>query len=378
MKNKEASIATNESGFAAKEHRQHFHSFDALRFFAFLKVFLLHLPVVAFPWFNYLRVGGGIGVQFFFVLSGFLITYIVLVEKQQTGQFDLKNFFARRVLRIWPLYYLMVLVAYSTPFLLAKLQLPSSAEGYEPDLWMSLLFLENYKMMMTHSHANVSPLSVMWSLCIEEHFYILWGVLLYACRPRLLPVIIAIAIAAAPVCRSVYVSHGIPTSDLFTNLDLFAFGAIPAFLWAIHRHTTESVVSAIPIAIKRSVVVLTIVSVFFASQLKEDGDFIWVTSGLGLLFSAVLILLLPAKSELKISDGNWLSRAGIYTYGMYLYHTLIINLLRQVFVRIGWGLDDAGTAVFFCIISFLLTLVCSVLSYLWFEQPFLRLKKYFR
>lgn len=88
--------------------RRHFHTIDALRFFALPKVFLLHLPVTAFPIFNFFREGGGTGVIFFFVLSGFLITYILLSEKKQLGSINLKRFYIRRILRIWPLYYLMV------------------------------------------------------------------------------------------------------------------------------------------------------------------------------------------------------------------------------------------------------------------------------
>ena len=68
-------------------------TFSHLRFFAFLKVFLLHLPLTAFPFFAYLKNGGGIEVIFFFVLSGFLITYILLVEKKHTDTIDLKRFF---------------------------------------------------------------------------------------------------------------------------------------------------------------------------------------------------------------------------------------------------------------------------------------------
>jgi peptidoglycan/LPS O-acetylase OafA/YrhL len=118
-------------------NRRHFHTFDALRFFAFLKVFLLHLPITAFPLFNYLKGGGGIGVSFFFVLSGFLITYIILEEKSQTGRVNLKNFFIRRILRIWPLFYLMILIAFLTPYLISLAGLSSSPEGYQPNWLMS-------------------------------------------------------------------------------------------------------------------------------------------------------------------------------------------------------------------------------------------------
>ena len=72
----------------------HFHSIDALRFFAFLKVYLLHVPLQGeFPIFSYLKSGGGIGVSFFFVLSGFLITYLLVFDKIQNGQINIRNFF---------------------------------------------------------------------------------------------------------------------------------------------------------------------------------------------------------------------------------------------------------------------------------------------
>lgn len=361
----------------ANTRRRHFHTFDALRFFAFLKVFLLHVPVVAFPWFSYIKAGGGIGVQFFFVLSGFLITYIICEEKKKKGSLDLKNFFARRILRIWPLYYLMVLVAYTTPWLLQHLGLPSSPDGYKPELWMSVLFLENYKMMLTHQHANVSPLSVMWSLCIEEHFYIVWGLLLYYIPVKHLPKIIAVSIVGAVVCRYVYVAHDIPTSDLFTNIDLFAFGAIPAYLLVERPFTIDARISAIPYMVKLVFIIALLGTVLVCSQYKTDAAYITITSLLGILFAVLIALILPENSRLKIGDGNVLSRAGVYTYGLYLYHTLVINFLKQVFNKGSLSLEQPGWAVIFFLSALLLSLLCSIVSYHFFEKYFLRLKKYF-
>ena len=359
--------------------KRHFHTFDALRFFAFLKVFLLHIPVFAFPWFNYLKAGGGIGVQFFFVLSGFLITYIICEEKKQTGSLNLRNFFVRRILRIWPLYYLMIAVAYTTPYILEYfVSLPSSAEGYEPQLWVSVLFLENYKMMLTHQHANVSPLSIMWTLCIEEHFYIIWGLLLYYTTIKALPKIIMICVFTGLLSRVVYVYYNIPTSDILTTIDLFAFGAIPAY-WLVHQpEKLSTVLNAISYKAKQLFIACLIVVVGLCSQLESDGDFILVTTLLGGLFAILIAMTLGGKKPIKIGDRNLLSRLGVYTYGLYLYHILVLNLLKQVFVNAEWSLDKPIVAVLFIILSLLLTIISSMLSYHLFEKHFLKLKKYFR
>lgn len=360
--------------------RRHFHTFDALRFFAFFKVFLLHLPVVAFPWFNFVKAGGGIGVQFFFVLSGFLITYIILEEKNRTGRLNLKNFFVRRALRIWPLYYLMVLVAYATPYILTYfLHLDSSAEGYEPQLWVSLTFLENYKMMATGQHANVSPLSVMWSLCIEEHFYIVWGLLLLFLSAKRMPALIIIALAVGVLSRAIYYRLGIPASDLFTNIDLFAFGAIPAYMLVYKEQKLTSLLGRVGLMYKKLYVLLLVVVVTLIAQYAgNDGPFIYFTSLLGLLFAILIAFTLPDNAALKVSDRNMLSRMGVYTYGLYLYHILVVNLLLQLNGKLGIDIDTPVGAIVFTILSLIASLACSICSYYLFEKPFLRLKKYFR
>jgi peptidoglycan/LPS O-acetylase OafA/YrhL len=367
------------SGFSTRVQKRQFHTFDALRFLAFFKVFLLHVPIVAFSWFNFIKAGGGIGVQFFFVLSGFLITYIILEEKQQTGTLNLKNFFVRRMLRIWPLYYLMVAVAYTTPYILQHiLHISSSGEGYEPKLWVSMLFLENYQMMIAHDHANVSPLSVMWSLCIEEHFYIVWGFLLYFFAISRVPFILLTAIVLAPICRYIYVTLDIPTSDILTNIDLFAYGAIPAFLLVRKGSVLESYIEQIEPLYKWCWIAITTLAVVWFSQFKTDADYIIPTSLLGILFSGLLFIILPQQSQFKIRNGNILARLGAFTYGLYMYHTLVINLLKQLYIKADWDINTGKGAVSFFGVALAGTIVISILSYYLFEKPFLKLKKYFQ
>lgn len=358
--------------------RRHFHTFDALRFFACLKVFLQHLPIFSFPWFNYLRAGGGIGVQFFFVLSGFLITYIICEEKQQTGRLDLKNFFVRRVLRIWPLFYLMIGVAFFTPIILQHLHLPVSDEGYQPTWWMSLLFLENYKMIFTHQLPNVSPLAVMWSLCVEEHFYIVWGLLLYFIPVHRLPLVILPCLLLAPAARVIFFHAGLISSDILTNIDLFAYGALPAYLLIRYRERAEAYISSIPHSIKVAFLILLVLTVLQIAQADTERLNIWGASLLGLLFSMLIALTLPAHSRIRIGDRSLLSRLGTYTYGLYLYHTLVIIFCKRLCDMLTLTLETPVIAVLFTLLTFLLSVGCSVLSYHWFEKPFLRLKKYFR
>ncbi|MDG2419237.1 MAG: acyltransferase, partial [Saprospiraceae bacterium] len=131
------------------EQKKRFHTIDALRFFAFLKVYLLHIPLQGqFPFFSFLKSGGGIGVSFFFVLSGFLITYLLVFEKAQKGKINLRKFFIRRSLRIYPIFFFLV----GTTFLLPNdikdaIGFHMIGGGYDLDWKFSFTFMENYKML---------------------------------------------------------------------------------------------------------------------------------------------------------------------------------------------------------------------------------------
>ncbi len=356
--------------------KRHFETFDALRFLAFFKVFLLHLPITAFPIFNYLKSGGGIGVSFFFVLSGFLITYIILEEKNQTGKLNLYHFFARRILRIWPLYYLMIVFAFLTPFILSFFNLPHSNEGYHPNWLMSLTFLENYKMIFTGAHPNVSPLNVMWSLCIEEHFYIIWGICLYFIKIDKVPLLIFISILIANISRMIFSIVDLDTIDIFTNIDYFAYGAIPALL-LVKREEYLKKVNNVSFIFKLSIIsAITLYVVASPNFSFIHKDLIEPTI-FGIAFSLILLMVIPYQNGLRISDNNILSRLGVYTYGLYLYHTIVIILLFQTSKLIDFHLDIVINAIVFSFVSLLVTISISYISYHLFEKQFLKLKKYF-
>ncbi|HYH15421.1 MAG TPA: acyltransferase [Flavisolibacter sp.] len=357
--------------------KRYFATFDALRFFAFLKVYLLHLPIVAFPAFNFIRSGGDIGVNFFFVLSGFLITYILLEEKKATQKIELKKFFVRRILRIWPLYYLMVAFAYLTPFILKSIGLSYSNVGYEPNWLMTCLFLENYQIIWTGNVPNVSPLAVMWSVCVEEHFYIVWGVLLYCLPINRVPLLIFISLLITIVARYIFGLNEWSFLDLSTNIGYFAFGAIPAYLSITRGSAFEDFLQAFSKGFKYVFLLIVILIVLICPFWQYTYAYLVIPLVLGLLFSILISLTLPFKNALFISNKSVISRLGIFTYGLYMYHTIVINFVLQLYNSYELPLGNALNALLFVILTLIMTVAASLASYYLFERYFLRLKKYF-
>jgi peptidoglycan/LPS O-acetylase OafA/YrhL len=354
--------------------RRYFDTLDALRFLSFVKIFLLHLPITAFPWFNFFREGGDIGVSFFFVLSGFLITYFLLEEKTRTGEIVLKKFYLKRFLRIWPLYYLMVAFAFCTPYLLQLMGLSYSNEGYQPQWLMTILFLENYQMLQTGEFPNVSPLVVMWTLCVEEHFYIIWGLLLYFIRLRYFLLLLLVCIMVSCIARYIFISNGWMTIEISTNLIYFSFGALPAYLLVIKKTVFEEMMNKIPVLVKYFFVIGTTIYVLISPHITYPLK-TWVEPLLfGILFSMLIAIVIPLDTRIKIRKEHILSQLGLYSYGLYLYHTIIINLLVQLFLRWNLSLQKTHNAIFFSVFSMALTIMVSLASYWLFERYFLRLK----
>src|ERR1700760_1369307 len=174
---------------------------DGLRAFAVLAVLLVHFPWMPTPrlallerlhlW-PILRYGW-VGVDLFFVISGFLITGILLDSKHTASYF--RNFFARRALRIWPLYYAVLVFV----FILCTFLRPHGT-GAEILKWgwpYYILYLQNF----VFSDNGVPLLGVTWSLAVEEQFYITWPFIVLLCiRKRLLTITVALFLAS-PVIR---------------------------------------------------------------------------------------------------------------------------------------------------------------------------------
>lgn len=356
--------------------RRHFHTFDALRFFAFLIVFISHIPLPKLWGLNEYTIVGSVGVSFFFVLSGFLISYILLVEKLNTNSIQFKRFFGRRALRIWPLFYAMIGFAFITPYLLRFIGLEGEDNGYSPNWLMSGLFLENYKMMFSHDYPNVSPLRVMWSLCIEEHFYIIWVILFKYISVKRIPLLILISILVANITRIVYWNIGIDSMDVFSNIDYFALGALPAY-WLLQQPKQLERWNTIPVNVKWVISIGIGSSVFFLPAFLEPYTTLLLPLLFGPMFLVVLLFTLSSKQTFYIKDQHITSRWGLYTYGLYLLHTICINFILKMVSKTSIDSTSVVGYSLVFILSLAFSIGASYLSYELFEKQFLKLKNRF-
>ena len=341
-------------------HSKRIPQLDAIRGIAILVV-MFHNVYWLFPSLHLKSVlaSGWMGVDLFFVLSGFLITGILLDAKGSTGFF--KNFYARRCLRIWPLYYAVLLFM----FVVVPLMRPGLAalifERSSP-WWAYPLYLQNF--LIPHSSAGIGPLGVTWSLAIEEQFYLVWPLVIrYLSRSRL-RIVCLVVIAASPLLRFFLLTEHV---DLYTNifcrLDGLMWGAFvaaairePAFEPARYRTLAwGALIVALPLALA-----------------TDGGSAQWSVYSLSVLASAGLVYLALFTTTpwlQRILNSRALIFTGTISYGLYLLHKIPFDVVMK-----GRSVSHP-VIVFAALIA--TTYVLATCSWYLYERPFLRLKHLF-
>jgi peptidoglycan/LPS O-acetylase OafA/YrhL len=302
---------------------------------------------------------GWMGVDLFFVLSGFLITGNLFDTKQSPSYF--KNFYARRCLRIWPLYYSVLIFM----FVVVPLLRPSTGSAVfarSSPWWAYLVFLQNF--LVYHSSGAAGPLGVTWSVAIEEQFYVGWAVAVRYCSYVQLRRIAAIVICLSPVLR-LYLSfqHVELYTNVFCRLDgLMAGGLIalavrsgrflpPRFL----RTAWLSLFIALPLAF-----------------VTDSFEARWITFSLSAIASAALVYLAMFATQKWLRAAlasRWLMYTGTISYGLYLLHKIPLDLT----LLFHWNRHPMLTPLLCLAASYVL----AILSWNLMEQPFLRLKRRF-
>lgn len=333
---------------------------DAIRGLAALGVVITHLPHGF--WF------GETGVDLFFVLSGYLITAIILKYGNRKG--FLSSFYVRRALRIWPIYYLTLigLVVLN----LCRRSHPSMA-GW-PYYFTYTQHIHRYWGAETPLFDG--PLTHTWTLAIEEQFYFIWPFLLLLVGHRYTLPCIGVVIALSPTLREL---AGLSTTLLLGHCDGLALGGLLAYL-GLERQRGKPLPGSLLFGAIAVVAVLAYLVLW--RHLSQSGvtgkEMVQENASITLIslayFGLVGILILNAgRAWLGVLRIPALCYLGQISYGLYLYHWVLYGILDTA-LKFGLGL---GERWWLDILKVSLSVAVAILSWQFFEQPILALKKRF-
>ncbi|AYB31652.1 acyltransferase family protein [Chryseolinea soli] len=363
--------------------KRYFSNLDGLRFVLAMVVFFAHsrlgvtlISVIPFDFVKRLVSvfsNGGLGVSFFFTLSGYLITYLIIEEKETSGAFHIRNFYIRRALRIWPLYYATLLFTFFIyPIIKVKLGYPNENPYH---FLYQLLFLGNFDSIQVHQFdlVGLAPMmiGINWSIGIEEQFYIFWPVLFLLFRGRRFWIAITLVIVSSFFLRTFVLQGPALYYHTFSRMSDLAVGGLLGYL-SYYNKTFVTRMEQMP----RWVVCVIYASGFL---LLMYGTHTVDSTVVSLFFGFVIVDQNFAKrSFYKFGDHKLLSSLGKYSYSLYLLHPIGIQASILIF-RFSKLDPLAGFfyGVLYALIALIASMALSMLSYRFIESYFLNLRKKF-
>lgn len=370
----------------------HFAELDGLRGLAILLVVVYHffLPYKGFhsadpAWPLQAAQAGWMGVDLFFVLSGFLITGILMETREQPHYF--RNFLGRRFLRIWPLYYLsLVVLLVLLPAVMPSIP-PELQSMRDKQIWF-WLYGANWLFASEGGFAHTSG-GYFWSLAVEEQFYLVWPFVVYALSRRALLRFSLALLAVSLVSRVVLTQMGVNGNVLytmtFTHLDGLAVGSSLAILLR-SPDTAERVAKLMP------AVALAAALGLVAVRLADGNAFFWSRNMAAygytlivVLFGSLLVHVAIGGARARVArwifSRGFMTQCGKYSYALYMVHVPIASLLYPLVMRhldrfkpiIGYE----GLFIIFFAVAFAVSWGVAVASWYLFERHVLALKRHF-
>lgn len=354
------------------------HNLDPLRFLLALLVVLYHIPTlsknIGLPYIeNYAFLQKGTeAVLVFFTLSGFLIIRSLFIEKEQRGTIALREFYMRRILRIYPVYYLVLIIGFTIYHIVFPLfGIPYDAQyNIAEGLLLCIFFLPN---VFHIAHDPGGILTILWSIGIEEQFYLFIApLILWIPKKRILTFLGLFSIGF-------YLIYFYSPITIFRNyyslFFYFSFGGLLAILNYLKKD--RMLLFNKPLQIVLS---LTVCCYFFTNFFKEtfsEGVFHLISM---LLFGLFILNISYNPKPLFVIKNATLNYLGKISYGIYMYHMIVVYAVLFALGSFKATLLTYPT-LSVVVINLLViagTLLISHLSYKYIEMPFLKLKAYFR
>lgn len=300
------------------------------------------------------------GVTLFFVISGFLITYLLLNEKGQTGGVSIKKFYVRRILRIWPLYYAYLGVA-----------LLLTQETFGKELLYYIFFGANIPFAMGIA---LWPVVHYWSLGVEEQFYLFWP---WIVKKTSLKSIIYVILAIMVVWVTCKILLWTPAdkSPIFrffaiTRFDCMMFGALGAVLYYQHNKWF------LKLAQNKWIASTAVLLLIFSQWLKVIPAIIQ-PQVIAIVSLVAIVGQLSEQKPLINLENKIMDRIGKISYGIYVIHPLLIWGLSIFWQKLNLNLSVTMQVVIIYALVTVATLVVAQLSYWFLERPFLKIKDRF-
>jgi peptidoglycan/LPS O-acetylase OafA/YrhL len=366
---------------------KYFDNLDALRFISFLFIFWGHAldtESVAvrtseiYLWIkDYVYILGKTGFSFAFVLSSYINTFVILEEKERTGQFHPWKFYVRRALRIWPLYFLMVAICF-LGFPLLKSLLGEPYEETTP-VWPFLSFTGNFY-MLNHGFPYLPALSVLWSVSVEEQFYLVWPWLLWLFDKKKLVLVGSLLLTFFLFTSYAFSKTNVFFHTLFMTGDI-AVGALFAFLsyrpesnvFRRLAHLSKWQIGGGYLAFGGCILFY---HVLFENPFLEA----WLNLCLERLSLGLFLGFFIFEqnyclySPFKLGRLKRLSYLGLISYGLFCFHEVGLLLANKLLERFDWSNPLLAELGLKPLLAFALVVPLSILSYHLFEKPILSLK----
>jgi peptidoglycan/LPS O-acetylase OafA/YrhL len=358
-----------------------FPNLDGLRTLACLAVFGFHSLITIMPKntaptrvFSVFVVGT-MGVNFFYVLSGFLITYLLLEEEKQYQRVDLHEFYRRRVLRIWPLFYACVAYGFLVVPLLMHLFRVPYHETANLDLHMA--FLGNLDTVWQGVQPTSSGLAVLWSVAIEEQFYLVWPVLLMFLFRQWRPGAFLLVIAVSLVFRyGHYANEALIYRHSLAVMSDMAMGGAAAWACFSFPALREHIAGWSRWTIAGLYVAA--VALFVAQKMLPFSPGAVAVQRIVRSVLFVLVILeqnYATNSWFKLKNSRWLTYWGTFTYGFYCLHPIVLDWLVFASERLHLPSTPLNT-VLRMVVGLPLSAGLAWLSFTYWERPFLKLKNH--
>ena len=364
-----------------KQGHTYFENLDATRFFGFFHVFLAHCfftsnteigQSLAFEFATKNIRSGFLGLDYFFVLSSFLLTWLAMEERTKTGSFHPGLFLVRRGLRLWPLYFLLIFGTYSLVDLFGN----QWSIQELPPISVFLLFWSNIWMSLNGQNF-LFLLVFFWSIAAEEQFYLLWAVVLKFFH-RHLAWVLGSMILASLLFRFMYLDR---EPFLFFNtisyLGNFALGG-----WAALQARKNGRI----IQYVRRMPRIQIALVYFVLAVLTAGYFRWFMNDVMVIFEKLIfssffafVILEQCFAEHSIFKFGRLKRIsylGQLSLGLYCFHGIVLTFLMPYLRSHGFTEELWQVFLLNPILILALTLLVSILSYELFEKHMHRLRRF--